>query len=57
MLSHCLLVIKMLISVALSTTVAEFIATIEACMKFLWMKSYLEEHGFNKDKNVLLCDI
>ena len=42
--------------VAFSTTEAEFIEAIEANKELLWLKKFVNELGFEKDKYVLFCD-
>jgi len=42
--------------VALSTTEAEFIASVEASKEMLWMKKFIQELGFVQDRYVLYCD-
>ena len=47
---------KLQTCVALSTTEAEFIATIEACKELLWMKKLLNELGLPQENHKLFCD-
>jgi len=42
--------------VAMSTTKVEFIVTTEACKELLWLKKFLQEHGFRKDNYSLFVD-
>ncbi|KAI4334943.1 hypothetical protein L6164_013639 [Bauhinia variegata] len=42
--------------VALSTSEAEFITTIEACKELLWMKKFICELGFTQKRYILYCD-
>lgn len=42
--------------VALSTTVAEFIAITEACQELLWLKKFLQEFGLSQERYVLHFD-
>uniref|UniRef100_A0A2N9GFS8 Integrase catalytic domain-containing protein n=1 Tax=Fagus sylvatica TaxID=28930 RepID=A0A2N9GFS8_FAGSY len=42
--------------VALSTTEAEYIATIEAGKEMLWMKRFLQDLGLKQDEYVVHCD-
>ena len=40
----------------MSTTEAEYIATIEACKEIIWMRNFLLELDYKQDKYVLRCD-
>ncbi|KAL6327081.1 hypothetical protein AAG906_013828 [Vitis piasezkii] len=42
--------------VALSTTEIEYIAAIKACKELLWMKRFIHELGFKKQRYVVYCD-
>ncbi|GJW86542.1 putative RNA-directed DNA polymerase [Tanacetum coccineum] len=42
--------------VALSTTEAEYMAATEACKELLWLKRFLQELGFKKQRYAVLCD-
>nr|GEU96520.1 retrovirus-related Pol polyprotein from transposon TNT 1-94 [Tanacetum cinerariifolium] len=42
--------------VALSTTEAEYVASMEACKELLWLKRFLQELGFKQQRYAVLCD-
>jgi hypothetical protein len=47
---------KKQISVALSTTEAEYVVVGHCCAQFLWMRQTLRDYGYKLSKVPLLCD-